>query len=195
MVVAVYSAAVVPGCRTSPWESSLIAGPDAAMPLPEGASVRVREVPWQRLGNTIEELRAQTAASDTHPDEWPQSRKDEHKAMLLKGLQISEPAEQVKIVGRTGFSTTDQRIGPGSPALVALAARLGADTVVWSSRSLGKTDTVVQEPVTHHTAGTVRDHRGRPGSSSYAETYTYWVPIRVQADETGFVAFFLKTRP
>lgn len=180
------------GCHTSPWESGLARGPDTAAPRAEGTAVRVREVPWERVEATLAALRADVAASDVHPDEWPVERRAEHKVRLLNGLQISESAETVKVLGKSEFRAVDRVVIPNDE-LDRLARSLGADTVVWSSRALGKADRVVQEPVTWYNDGT--SAWGRADRGAFGEMRTGWVPVRVQVDETGYVGFFLRSNP
>lgn len=184
--------AMAAGCQSSPWASGLGRGPDSAPPLPEGSSVRVREVPWERVEATLTALRADVAASPTHPDEWPAERRAEHKVRLLNGLQISEAPDTVKVLGKSEFRTTD-RVSIPSEALTKVAISLGADTVVWSSRPLGKADRVVQEPVTWYNDGT--SDWGRTDRGAFGEMRTGWVPVRIQMDETGYVGFFLRSKP
>lgn len=182
------------GCESSAWQRNLSRGPEAAASLPESSDVRIRQVPWERVEETLRSIRAEVAASDLHPDEWPEERKQAQKATLLRGLQISEPAERVRVVGSSEFRTTSN---PGDDESLRRVARsLGADTVVWSSRWLGKADKVVQEPVSGWTTGTVwaRDADGTLRPRSQNEHTTTWVPVVVRADESGYMAFFLRTR-
>jgi hypothetical protein len=194
VVTALASLASLGGCQSSLWEQGLSAGPEAATPREEAAEVRFREVPWERVDATIAELRGFVAASPTHMDEWTPAQRADHKARLLLGLQISEPADSVRLVGKSEFRTTE-RINVPSVEMQALANRLGADTVVWSSRLLGKADRVVQEPVTLYEDGTWWDRRsGVRDSNSFSQTRTGWVPVRIQVDEYGYIGFYLRTR-
>jgi hypothetical protein len=191
--LAVAATVAIFGCQATPWQQGLAKGPDAAAPLDPKATVRVREVPWERLEQTLSSLRADVAASNIHPDEWSVEKRHGHKLRLLQGLQISEPAESAKVLGRSEFRTSD-RVTIPSDDLQRLATSLGADTVVWSSRPLGKSDRVVQEPVTWFSDGTrywdhPNEHRG-----AFSETRTGWVPVRIQVDEFGYVGFFIRTR-
>lgn len=181
------------GCQTSPWPQGLAKGPETATPLNPQAAIRVREVPWERVEQVLASLRADVAASNIHPDEWSPEQRNNHKVRLLQGLQISEPAEKVKVLGRSEFRTSD-RVTIPSADLEKLAASLGADTIVWSSRPLGKADRVVQEPITWYSDGTrswdhADEHRG-----AFSETRTGWVPVRIQVEEVGYVGFFIRTR-
>lgn len=182
------------GCETSKWRQNLVVGPDTNTSLAAEAGVRVREVPWERVDATLKQLHADLAASDRHFDEWPTQQKQAHKAKLLQGLQISEPAESVRVLGQSEFKSTDNTASD-PVELVKLARELGADTVVRSSKYVGKADKIVQEPVTTYSTGTVwwrdGDHR-RP--DSFSEQQTTWVPVRIQADETAYIAFFLRTK-
>lgn len=182
------------GCGTSAWQTGLSSGPETAAPNAAEAEVRFREVPWERIDATLSELRADVAADAVHPSEWPEDRKLAHKARLLQGLQISEAATTVRVLGKSQFSTTDKLNVP-SEEMRKLANELGADTVVWSSKYVGKADRVVQEPVTLFSDGTYWS-RGADGlrSRSVSETQTGWVPVRVQVDETAYIGFFLRCR-
>lgn len=185
-------------CESSRWQQSLTKGPDAAAALTPTAPVRVREVQWDRVQSTLHELREAEAASAVHHEEWSQEAKLAHKSKLVQGLQISEPAAGVRVLGKSEFRTTDSSITIGGAQVIELeqlARSLGADTVMWSSRYVGKADRVVQEPVTTYSSGSWwwRDgDRRRP--DSFNEQQTSWVPVRVQADETAYIAFFFRTR-
>lgn len=185
---------LIAGCETSRWRQGLVAGPDRGVALSPEVGVRVREVPWERVDAMLRQLHSDLAASDRHFDEWTPEQKLAHKAKLLQGLQISEPADTVSVLGQSEFKSTDTSVA-GSNELMKLARELGADTVVRSSVYVGKADRIVQEPVTTYSSGTAwwRDgDRRRP--DSFSEQQTTWVPVRVQADETAYIAFFLRTR-
>jgi len=189
------------GCQSSPWEGAYtgLRDPDAAERASRGeaAPVRVRQVPWGRVRETLDAIEKDVAASDVHPDEWTPQRKLEAKAKLLKGLQVSESPESVQVLGRSEFRTTD-RIAPeteeGRAELERFAQSVGADMVVWSGQYLGKTERVVKEPITTYSSGSrsnwTRADRTTPGI--FSETETTWVPVRVQMDELGYIAYFLK---
>jgi len=184
-------------CGSSHWQRSLLKGPETA---PAGAAteaVRVREVQWDRVQATLQEMRQIEAANEVHPDEWSPEAKQLHKSRLIQGLQISEPATAVFVLGKSEFKTTDSGIETEEAGgeLRRVARSLGADTVVWSRRLVGKADRVVQEPVTTYSSGTWWWREGdRRRPESFNEQQTTWVPVRVQADETAYIAFFLRTR-
>jgi hypothetical protein len=194
ILAAVVGSAVLAGCRASPWAASLRRGPDTAPAVPGDARVLVREVPWDRVEVTLEELEAEAAASDVHPDDWPAEKKAEAKAKLLKGLQVREDPASVLVLGSSQFRTTEGLRADGDEVL-KLARRLGADMIVWSSRYVGKTSTVVQEPSTSYSTATFWPGGTRKGRSpaTYTETTTVWIPVLIQADQTAFIAFYLKT--
>lgn len=189
------------GCATSRWQESYVGTRDAAVGrerVRQNAPVRIRAVTWERVGKTLAELESMAAASDVHPDDWSPAQKAEAKAKLLKGLQITLDPSQVEILGRSDFRTTDD-VRPDTPAgeaeLAAFARSIGADTVMYSARSLGKADRIVREPVSvesFHDPLIDRRDDGLPGW--YSHRSFAWVPVRVQAEELGFVAFFLRTR-
>lgn len=154
------------------------------------ASVSIRRVPWERLDATLSELERELAASDAPREEWTPDRRAAADAKLLRGLQVTQDPAGVAVLGVSQFRTTDFD-RPIDGDLIGLAARAGGDTVVWSSRFLGKADRVVQEPVTSYTTWSGwygRGGRVRSGSDST----TTWVPVRVQADQHEFVAFVLR---
>lgn len=158
--------------------------------------VTVRSVPWDRVWGTLQELERDVAACNVHPEEWSAPQREEAKAKLLKGLQISESPTDVQILGRCEFRTTGS-VRPETPKgeaeLVEFAREIGADTVVWSGRYYGKVERIVQEPVTTFRSGTDwHHHGGRDRPSGFSETSTTWVPVQVQLDELGYIAYFLR---
>lgn len=186
----------LPGCvATSVWESNYIG--TQWSPLAEGSAVQVRKVPWERVQGTLKDLEAQAAASDVHPEDWSEGKKFEVKGTLLRGLQVSDDAASIEVLGRSNFRTTSP-VNPESPdagGMSEFARKIGATRVAWTSAYLGKADTIVQEPVSAWSRGTAwdsRDEKGRPRSRDYSENSTSWVPVRVQADEYAFVAYFLR---
>jgi hypothetical protein len=184
------------GCKSETiWERALERGPEASSaPAPANIAgqITVRQVAWERVDRVIRELEAKYAASDTHPEEWPDEQKNAAKASLLRGLQVSQSPESVRVLGRSYFKTTDA-IPRGDADLRAVGASLGANMVVYSTRVLGKADKIVSQPVTSNTWGSGwrrdRDDNYRP--DTYSESTTTYVPVRVSADETGAVAYYL----
>ena len=177
----------------SAWQRSLRTGPDLMPRAAANAAVTVRRVPWERVQKTLGAIEAKLAASDRHPDEWNQAERESLEQMLLTGIQVSQPAERVLVLGDAQFRTTDDLSG-AEGELSRMARNLGADMVVWSTRVLGKADKISQEPVTTHTnaTGWYRDSNNDRKYDSYNATSTTWVPIRLSVDETGAVAFFLR---
>lgn len=195
VALAVLAAGLI-GCQPSPWESEFRAA-GGARPIAARATdapLRVREVPWERLQQTLGALEQERIASDTHPDDWSPQQKAAAKAALLRGLQISEDPEQIEILGRSDFLTT-QRVRPDDQ-LEAFARKIGATTVVWSTSYAGKTDVVRSEPVTEWRSGSWSPAFDRDSHSrSFSENSTIWVPVVVQADQRAFTAFFLRESP
>lgn len=182
------------GCASSPWKDSLVRGPDAAEGTGErGAPVRVQSVPWERVEKTLGELRQDVVNSDTHPDDWSSEQRVAAKGKLLRGLQVQGEPSSVRLLGKSEFRTLNSL--NTNKDLEAVARSLGADTVVYSTRLLGKGTKVVDQPVTSFTSGTFweRDSDGRHRPQSYSESNTTWIPIVVQADEVAAVAFYLRT--
>lgn len=183
------------GCAASPWESEYRPSgtSTAAVAATTDGPVRIREVPWERIQATLQRLDADRIASDIHPDEWDQDRKDRAKAELLRGLQISEDPGRVEILGRSDFRSTDTLVRPGEDAeLLRFARKVGATTVIWSSSYVGKADVVRSEPVTEWRSGSWSPRHGDHSSRTYSENSTIWVPIVVQRDERAWMAYFLR---
>ncbi len=189
-------AANMGGCAApSMWERNYVGSQATA--LPPTAPVQVRRVAWERVQGVLKDIESQAAASDIHPDDWSEGKKAEVRGQMLKGLQIADNPASVEILGRSNFRTT-RAINPeisDDAALPDFARKLGATRVAWTSSYLGKADAIVQEPVSTWSQGTTwgsRDDRGRYRSREYSENSTTWIPIRVQADEYAYVAYFLR---
>jgi hypothetical protein len=182
------------GCASNVWEETFVAvAPVREVERPAPAAVTVREVPWSRLEAALAELETEIVASDIHPDEWPPERTREADATLLLAMQFSEPTDDLVILGRSDFSSTDA-IDPRDGSLAEFAAQIGADYAVWSRTYRGKTDHVVTEPVTTYTDETLR-FRGRDGkrrTETVSGSATTYVPLVVARDEWAWVAFFVR---
>lgn len=187
-------AGISAGCGPSAWEARFEPASYTAAPREPDAPVQIREVPWETLDRALKEIQADVAASEVHPDEWPEDRKIATRAKLLRGLQVSGDASAIHVLGRSYFRTTED-VRPGDGELAAFARKVGATQVVWASTHVGRVDKVVQEPVTEYRSGWWSDYstrdRRRPRGGSYSESSTTWVPIAVQADEYAFIAYFL----
>jgi hypothetical protein len=183
------------GCSASPWESSyngMSVGGDSL----SKERVLVRDVPWDRYEKAQAELESMRSASNVHKDEWPAEKKAAYKALLLSGLQVSESPAGVEILGSSMFKSTDP-VRPDDGELAKFAAKIGATRVVWASRGLGKRNIVVREPIWTYTTGSdyFRDQPdGRRRSSTYTEATTTWVPVVIEADQTAWVAYFLRVQ-
>lgn len=201
MLVALGSA----GCAgPTVWERAFEPCVGASLePVAEGAPVRVREVPWDRIHETLRALEDDVAASDTPPDEWPPERRAQAQARLLRALQVTSDPATIEVLGVSEFRTTDplRPGGTGGEDLRVFARRIGADEAVWSARYLGKAQRIVDRPVSAYTTGTDwffgrrgRGGWGRHGNGFYSESTTTWVPVAVEADEHAYIAFFLRRR-
>lgn len=189
------------GCSgPSVWQQTFVATPEGTGPaLAEAAPVRVRKVPWDRMQQTLADLERDASATDVRPENWTPAQKADAKARLLRSLQFEVAPEATTILGRSEFRTTETILPDGADraTLERFARSVGATDVMWSSRILGRTEKIVEQPVTSFSQGTFwgsgrRRDRDRWWSNSYTESQTSWVPIRVPADDTGFVAFFLR---
>lgn len=189
---AVATLCLATGCASSPWESEFRAACAPVASLTKDAPIRIREVEWDRVQTTLREISSERAASDTHPDDWPQEKKDAELNRLLKGLQIQGSAPAVRLLGRSDFRTT-ARTRPDDGTLEEFARRIGATTVIWTSSYLGKADSVRQESITEYRTGTAdRWRSGNHHAGAATETATVYFPVVVRADEYAFSAFFLR---
>lgn len=179
------------GCATA-WKQHYQGDPPGAVEPSE--SVTLREVPWARVDQMLRDVESARAASDTHPDEWPAERLAAEKAALLEGLQISEPPDDIEILGRSVFrSTTPLRPGDGS--LASFARSIGADYAVWSSNYLGTKEIVQQEAVRSTGIGVYGSYSRGPRHGYYQPWgRTTFVPVVIEADEHAWVVYYLRKR-
>lgn len=175
---------------TSPWEASY----EPARPaFPPTERVAIRQVAWTRVDDVLRTIEADRAASDTHPDEWPQARLDMEKADLLRALQLSEPPEKLEIIGRSVFTATED-VGLLDGSLSSFATSIGADYAVWSSTYLGKADTIEREPVTTtgYAFGGRRGFGGHRDFGYYPYQETIYVPVVVQRDQFAWLVYYVR---
>ncbi|MBM4108206.1 MAG: hypothetical protein FJ255_05265 [Phycisphaerae bacterium] len=181
------------GCA-NPWRDAFAPARPGAPTLERLAGPAiVREAPWERVGPALERARAAIAADPQHPDDWPIEKRRAFDAPLLEALRVN--AADFDIVGRSRFTSTTP-LDPADGSLARAAAQRGAVMAVWSSRFLGRTERLVSEPVHSYTSGTLsrRDRDGKRRTETYSETTTTYVPVKVQADEREYIAFFLAPR-
>lgn len=192
------------GCA-SPWDQNFVretwASPDPApAPLPKDTPVELRSTPWERVQAAQEALHDEIIQTDAPPEEWPPQKKAEAKAALLRGLQVITDPSAVTIIGRSEFQSTSL-IRPearDAPELESVARHVGANTVVWSRSLLGQTEAIIDQPVTTQVTGDVThvDSRTRRlHTTTYNESTTTWVPVRVMENQYGYAAFYLYRAP
>ena len=194
------AALLLGGCAgRSVWEQTFVSAPDATATaaLNERAAVRSRSIPWDRMQRTLTDLERDAAASDVHPEDWTAQQKRDARMKLLRGLQFGGDPARTEVLGRCEFRTTEtlRPDGDDRAALEAFARKVGATDVVWSNKILGKTEKIENRPVTSSSTGNFwGSHRDRDRwwDDNYSQTTTTWVPMRVPADDTGFVAYFLR---
>ncbi len=183
------------GCEASPWQRHFHAEPGITLaPLARETPVVVRQLPWERMEGALKHINDAITGSDTHPAEWPEAKRLEVESVLLKDLQVSEPPGQVTLVGSAVFRSTDEAARDEAD-LASFARSIGANRVVWASRTLGKSEVVRQEALTTYYTST--EYRWDRRHNTWAafprtETATAWVPVRVMVDETGWAAYFLR---
>ena len=183
---------VLAGC-TNIWRDNFVGAPIDHYPPTE--TVDLREVPWSRIDRTLAAIERERAASDVHWKDWSEQRLLEEHERLLKGLQISEDPEDIIVLGRSVFRSV-QPVSPYAPELEGFASELGADYAVWSSSFVGKSERVIQEPITR---SGVRPHHSRDGSGVDRHSFAPWsetiyVPIVVEANEYAWVVYYLRRR-
>lgn len=195
-LVTVFAAALLAcvGCESaSPWQRTYT--PLTSETMQPSTDVKLRSVAWQRLEPVLRELDTEAAKSDAPPEEWTADVRASRQAKLLEALQVTRDPASVEIIGRSAFKSTDF-VEPEDGELAALARQKGADLVVYSNSYLGKAEKIVSEPVTTYNSGTDSwwgsDARRRRRHTDFSQTSTSWVPIRIQADEHFFVAYFLR---
>lgn len=182
------------GCA-SVWQRNFESRTDSALPaLPARTPVEVREVPWARVEQALVDLSKLWEESDVPYEQWPPEKKRDADARLLRALQVTDSPDQVQIVGRSSFKTTE-RVRPGSGDLGDFARKVGADTAIWASRYVGRGERVETQPVYSSGYRHVQYYDAR--SNKYRTRYEYddwttYVPVVVEADETAWVVYYLR---
>ncbi|GAB4385652.1 MAG: hypothetical protein Kow0022_12400 [Phycisphaerales bacterium] len=184
------------GCA-SIWERNFESRLDVDVaPLSGQTPVYVREVPWSRVEQALAELSRMLENSDEPYEQWSPEKKREADAKLLKALQVTDPPEKVQIIGRSSFKTTE-RVRPDTGQLKAFARKIGADTAIWASRYVGKSERVETHPVYSSGYRHVQYYdrsADRYRTRDEYDDWTTYVPVVVEADETAWVVYYLRRR-
>lgn len=181
------------GCGPSVWERSFTPEPGIHPVEPTTAAV-VREAPWGRVGAVLEAESTRLVESDIHRDDWTPDQARESEAALLDALQLPVSIEYARLIGRSHFKTTS-RVNPRDAALATFAQSLGADYAIWSSRVLGKVETVEREAVWTDRWRWDRvwdDDRRRYEYVRRWQPETVWVPVVIERDEVRWVVFYVR---
>ncbi len=190
-------AATLGGC-VSTWQRTFEASSAASSParFEPTEDVVIRGVPWSRLNSALRAIDRERAESDIHPDEWPPSKQAAERVRLVKALQLSEDPAKVVILGRSVFRTT-RDVDPIDGSLERFARSIGADYAIWSTTSLGKAQTVEQEPVTRtgYASRRFRDRDGRHDDDSFWYNETIFVPVVVEREEYAWVVYYIRVLP
>jgi hypothetical protein len=159
----------------------------------EPASVEIREIPWERMAQVLDEEAAALTAADEHPADWGEDRLLTHRAMLLNGLQVQGDPARIEIIGRSSFRGLGavRPRGTDRADVERQARAVGADAVIVATTFLGRVDTIEDRPVTTFGFGGSYA-RGRYDGRTGIRSGTTWVPVRAEADQIGVVAFFLR---
>ena len=96
------------GCNHSPWKNAFQPSGETVTSAAFQGSVKVREVPWERVQGTLSQLYAELVASDVPEADMPESQRAARKASLLRGLQVTADPRTVEILGRSEFRSTDR---------------------------------------------------------------------------------------
>lgn len=161
-------------------------------------AIVVRKVPIERVNAAMKDLDEQAAASNVPREQWSAEQKAAAKTRLLRALQVTEDPSRVEVIGVSRFRSTTliRPDGPDREALAKFAQSLGATRALWTNEYLGKTDTIVEKPVTSFGTRSGYWGDGRAWRDDRWPDYwgnsTTWVPVRVEADEYLYVAFFLR---
>ncbi len=164
-----------------------------AVASPQGAPVAVRRVPWERVQRALNARHEAEVASDVPVESWTADQHARLRDALLRELQAPPGAQ---VLGQARVQTT-LYAAPPADQLQAQARRVGADTVVWTGRLLGKADRVDREFVfiDSYSHDPYYDaHRTRAGSA-FPQRSVASVPVVRSADEHELWAFFLRTSP
>lgn len=184
------------GCA-SVWQRNFESRSGVALnALPAKAPVHVREVPWSRVEQALVDLSKLWEESDEPYEEWSLEKKRDADARLLRALQVTESPDQVLVVGRSSFKSTE-RVRPGSGDLEDFARKIGADTAIWASRYVGRGERIETQPVYSSGYRHVQYYDAR--SNKYRTRYEYddwttYVPVVVEADETAWVVYYLRNK-
>lgn len=195
LLLPLLAVAVLGGCSTA-WQNhyrGVAAG--VHPPTPATDAVTIREVPWSRLDATLRSLEDRRAGSDIHRDEWSEEQRAEERTALLRGLQISASPDDILVLGRSVFRSTDH-LRPEDGSLERFARSIGADYAVWSANHLGTRRVTRQQPVHEHGfhGRHYTDADGRRRTTYEPWDRTVFVPVSVDADEYAWVVYFLRRR-
>lgn len=183
------------GCGPSVWERSFEfeVGQGPAAPT---ESVVVREAPWERVAAALAAEREAIAASDVHREDWTPEQARAVEEALLRALQLPAPVSEASLIGRSLFKTTSGA-DPSGPELRTFARGIGADFAIWSSRAVGKAETIEREPVQRDRWRWDRVWDADSRRYVYIrrwETDTVWVPLVVEREEVQVVVFYVRVR-
>ena len=191
-IAAASAVALLAGCNST-WKSTY--EPASVATYPPTERVVIREVPWQRVDTVLKEIDRARAASDVHPDEWPQAERDAEKARLVTALQLSGDPADIEILGRSVFtSTASVDLFDGS--LSSFATSIGADYAIWSTSYLGTAQTIEREPITRTGYGFAQGRR-RDGHFDYdylPYNETLYIPVVIERDQFAWLVFYVRVK-
>lgn len=181
------------GCGPSVWERSFAYEPGVSPATPT-TGVVVREAPWGRVGPALAAENKRLVESDTHRDDWTAERARESELAVLGAMQLPIGAERARLLGRSRITTT-HRLDPEGGELAAFGKSIGADYAIWTSRALGKAQTIEREPITRDRWRWERIWDADRSRFIYVRRWepdTVWAPVVVERDEVRWVVFYVK---
>ncbi len=187
------------GCAFNPWQGGYRPAPTQMSQAHEMRThTAVRQIPWPRLEQFLNTEADLLTQSDVAVEDWTPQQQAEARDRMMRALKLAEKPGELEVIGTSTFQT-DRKIDPKDGQLAEFARKIGADYVVYSTRYLGKQDTIRMVPTWTHTSGRVyresrrnRSSRRRHRVEYYDETTLSSNPVRVRADFYGFVAYFVK---
>ena len=181
------------GCGSNVWERSFELEPGAMAATPT-ESVVIRNAPWGRVGPALQAENERITQSDTHRDDWTAEEARESELALLGALQLPFDTQQASLLGRSNITTT-RTLDPDGAELARFAESIGADYAIWSSRPLGKAQTIEREPVRRDRWRWERIWDADRRRFVYARRWepdTVWIPVVVEREEVRWVVFYIR---
>lgn len=194
LMILMVVALALTACAPTPWQQAYRAEPGLAAPASpmNQRSLRVREVPWQRLAPALDAQHEAEVASDVPPDQWPVEKRATLQEGLLRQLQFPQP-QRVELLGRSLFVTTSfAALSPGE--LDSFARRIGADEAVYATRDMGTAERIDREWVFYDRFDNSLYHDAGSRRSVFPDRTASSVPVVRLVPQTQFAIFWIRQR-